>query len=56
VNVTALQVFNQLRFDHLRIGHILDANGHSVYLCNVRRTESTRSKDDLEAVLGERTH
>ncbi len=53
VNVGTLKIFNELGLDHFCIGHVLDANGHGVYLGNMRRAIPPRPEDNLEALLCE---
>ncbi len=53
VNVGTLKIFNELGLDHFCVGHILDANGHGVYLGNMRRAIPPRPEDNLEALLCE---
>ena len=56
VNVAALEVFNQLRLQHLGIGEVDDANGHGCGFCHLRGAVTPRSCNDLEALLVQRSH
>jgi hypothetical protein len=56
MNVGTLKVFNELGLDHFRVRHVLDANGHGIYLGNMRRAIPPRPEDDLEALFCEGAH
>ena len=53
MHVAALEVFDKLRLQHLRVGHLADFNGNGFFLGHLRGTISLRSEDDLiTPVLG----
>jgi hypothetical protein len=56
VNVAALEVFNQLSFQHFGIGHLFDTDGDSSGLGHLRGAVTPCTKNNLEAALTGRPH
>ena len=56
MNFAALEIFNQLRFQHFGISEVLDANGGGGDFGHLRGAVSPCAKDNLEAALTGRPH
>src|SRR5277367_1627516 len=51
MHVAALEVFDKLRLQYLRVGHLADFNGNGFFPGDLRGTKTLRPKDDLVALV-----
>src|ERR1700733_8647065 len=51
MHVAALEVFDELRFQYLRVGHLADFDWDNFFPRDLRGTETLRSEDDFIALV-----